>query len=207
MTDYTYNLKAPAAFRPELVDLGDSQRSILSGAVKNIVRPRYWRWTVEWVNVNGTDLIEIEAFFNRVQRDDRVNFRPYNQSNRGTWGGTPVVDGASQSGDTLNIRGGTISTTNYARAGDWLLYSNGIAKAEIKLVTADADTDSSGDASIPIAPAIHTAPPDGGSIFSASPLYGLFVLESVSAPTYDGNNQLAGGAYAGSITVVLSEDV
>lgn len=82
---------------------------------------------------------------------------------RGTPTGTPVVDGGSQTGTSLNIRGLSAFVTNAYRAGDYIqLGTSGDSK--LYMVTDDVDSDSSGNATINIAPKLKSSPSDGDTI-------------------------------------------
>ena len=52
--------------------------------------------------------------------------------------GTPVVDGASQTGETLNITGAPASTTGYLKAGDYIQLGSS-ATAKLYKVLEDAE--------------------------------------------------------------------
>lgn len=95
----------------------------------------------------------------------------------GTWGTTPQVDGATQTGSTLNVKGLTTSTGT-VKAGDVitlaLVYATNIVSGDILgttlrqfTVLADATADSDGKAALTIYPPIKTAAP--GRTCSVSP--------------------------------------
>lgn len=84
--------------------------------------------------------------------------------------GTPVVDGASQSGLTLAVRGFTNSTTDILKAGDWIEVD-----AYLYKVMADADSDGAGDVTLDIWPRLRTSPSDG-AIVTVSDAKGTFRL-------------------------------
>ena len=71
--------------------------------------------------------------------------------------GTPLVNGASQSGNTLIIDGATASQTGYLKAGDYIQLGTGIL-SRLHMVVEDADTDSGGNATLSIEPALRTSP-------------------------------------------------
>lgn len=83
----------------------------------------------------------------------------------GDHGGTPLVKGASQTGSSLAIDGGTNSTTGFLKKGDRFTIAGvyevhpqtKVSTAELQkfVVTADVDTNGSGQATIPISPAIN----------------------------------------------------
>lgn len=70
--------------------------------------------------------------------------------------GTPVVQGAAQSGATLYTRGWTPGAT-IAEAGAYFSYDTSAGRT-MHLVTADAQSDGSGYATLSIEPPIRTAP-------------------------------------------------
>jgi hypothetical protein len=97
-----------------------------------------------------------------------------NATARGAGGGTPVVDGASQTGHTLAVRGGPLSTTGWLKAGDWLQLGSG-STTRLHKVVADAATDGTGDATLDIWPRLRSSPADGATVTIAS-CKGLFQL-------------------------------
>ena len=88
--------------------------------------------------------------------------------------GTPVVNGASQTGDTLNIDGVPTSQTGYLKAGDYIQLGTGIL-SRLHMVVEDADTDSGGNATLSIEPALRTSPSDDLAI-TVSNTKGVFRL-------------------------------
>ena len=90
--------------------------------------------------------------------------------------GTPLVKGASQTGNTLLIDGATASQTGYLKAGDYIQLGSGISQ-RLHMVTADANTDGSGNATLSIEPALRTSPADNLAITVAN-CKGVFRLNS-----------------------------
>ena len=88
---------------------------------------------------------------------------PVGASPRGSAGGTPLVNGASQTGGTLAIDGCTASQTGWLKAGDYIQLGTG-ASATLHKVLADADSNSSGEVSLDIWPYIRTAPNDNATV-------------------------------------------
>tara|TARA_R110000787_G_scaffold42392_3_gene104383 strand:+ start:2331 stop:2951 length:621 start_codon:yes stop_codon:yes gene_type:complete len=70
--------------------------------------------------------------------------------------GTPLVDGASQSGTTLTTDGWTASQTGIMKAGDWVQIGAGSSR-QLCTVLEDADSDGAGDATLSLFPRIRTA--------------------------------------------------
>lgn len=88
---------------------------------------------------------------------------PTGASPRGSAGGTPLVNGASQTGGTLNIDGCTASQTGWLKAGDYIQLGTA-GTATLHKVLADADSNGSGEVSLDIWPYIRTAPADNASV-------------------------------------------
>jgi len=90
--------------------------------------------------------------------------------------GTPLVKGASQTGNTLVCDGATASQTGYLKAGDYIQIGTG-ATGKLHMVVADANTDGSGNSSLDIEPRLRTSPADNLAIIVAN-TKGLFKLTS-----------------------------
>ena len=86
----------------------------------------------------------------------------------------PKVDGASQTGNVLNIDGLQPGKANAFPAGSYIQIGTG-SSARLYMVTADADADYNGEAALDIEPAIITAPSDNADIVYQSPV-GVFRL-------------------------------
>lgn len=94
--------------------------------------------------------------------------------------GTPVVNGASQTGDTLNIDGVPASQTGYLKAGDYIQLGSA-ATARIYKVLDDADSNASGEVSLTIYPDLRSSPSDDATVIVTSAV-GLFRL---TTPTHN----------------------
>ena len=93
-----------------------------------------------------------------------------------TAAGTPVVNGASQTGGTLNIDGLPASATGYLKAGDYIQLGSA-ATSQLYKVLADADSNGSGEASLDIYPNLRSSSADGATVV-VSNAKGLFRLAS-----------------------------
>ena len=80
-----------------------------------------------------------------------------------TTAGTPVVNGASQTGEDLNIDGLPTSVTGYLLAGDYIQLGSGPSSSLYKVLT-QVNTNASGQATLTIWPSLTTAPADGDTI-------------------------------------------
>lgn len=93
---------------------------------------------------------------------------------RGTWGGSPVVDGAGQAGQNLAVRGLSAGATGLK--GDYFQLGSGSA-ARLHMVTVDFTADGAGSATLDIWPRLRGAPADGVALVTATP-QGVFRLTS-----------------------------
>lgn len=102
---------------------------------------------------------------------------------QGTWAGTPLVNGANQTGVDLNIDGLTPSVTGIIKANDVFQLGTGLT-SRLYRVTDDVNSNGSGQATLPIWPAItaDNKPADNAAIVTASPR-GIFRLTGM--PTWN----------------------
>jgi hypothetical protein len=77
--------------------------------------------------------------------------------------GTPVVAGASQTGDTLAIDGLPTSVTGYLKRGDYIQLGSGSTTTLHKVLT-DVDTDGSGAATLDIWPNLRSSPANNATV-------------------------------------------
>lgn len=82
---------------------------------------------------------------------------------RGVATGTPRVNGASQTGEDLNIDGCTANVTGWLKAGDYIQLG-AAGTATLHKVLADVDTNASGEATLSLWPHIRSAPADNATV-------------------------------------------
>ncbi len=144
-----------------------TQQSPLNKSSQGIVLPgSYWWCTFSFGYFVEEDSAKLEAFLVQLETQaGRValwNFaRPIP---RGVGGGSPLVKGAGTLGTNLPIDGAPLSTSAWLKRGDYI----GV-NGELKMVTADVDTDSSGEATIPFGPMLRTAPADNAVVTLTRP--------------------------------------
>jgi hypothetical protein len=93
-----------------------------------------------------------------------------------------LVNGASQTGGTLIIDGLPTSTNGLAKAGDWFEVNG-----ELKRMTADLNSDASGNGFLMFEPTLRTSPANNAPVIFRSPM-GRFIVadESTSMGTRPG---------------------
>ena len=180
MTTYSYPTlsRAPDSMTVDFVSNTASYISPITGATQTIDRGgERLIIRVTYSHLKNADRGILMGFLAKLNgQQHRVNLPYHAINNRGAFGGTPVVNGADQTGTSINIRGGSDGITNWIRAGDIFSFNG-----EMKICTADANTSSAspggGTATISFYPRIRTSPADATSIETTAPT-GVFMLES-----------------------------
>lgn len=94
--------------------------------------------------------------------------------------GTPLVDGASQTGDQLVMDGAPNDATNYLMRGDWIQLGSG-SGAQLYRIKEDASSNGSGQITLEIWPDLRSSPGTNDPITVANTV-GVFRL--TDAPSY-----------------------
>lgn len=89
--------------------------------------------------------------------------------------GTPVINGASQTGNEIDIDGLPTSETGYLLEGDFIQFGSGLTTT-LHMVLEDVDTNGSGEATVVIWPDVRLSPGDGAAVV-VSGAKGLFRLK------------------------------
>jgi hypothetical protein len=93
--------------------------------------------------------------------------------------GTPVVNGASQTGNELNIDGLPASATGYLKAGDYIQLGSA-STSRLYKVLEDVDSNGSGEATLNLWPDLRSSPADGAAVVVSS-AKGVFRLSNNEA--------------------------
>ena len=100
--------------------------------------------------------------------------------------GTPVVNGASQTGSDLAIDGLPASATGYLKAGDYIQLGTA-ATSRLYKVLEDVDSNASGEATLNLWPDLRSSPADDATVV-VSGAKGVFRLASNDASWTIGND-------------------
>ena len=90
--------------------------------------------------------------------------------------GLPVVNGANQTGEELDVSGLPVSTTGYLKAGDYIQLGSG-SQSKLYKVLEDVSSDASGEATMSVYPDIQISPANGSSVVVDN-AQGVFRLSS-----------------------------
>ena len=143
----------------------------------------------------------VETAYKKSYKGPVANYDTYESQNLpkhtvGDHGGTPLAGAGITNGSTVSITGGTASITGFLKAGDVITFDGvfGVNPQNYEttgllqefVVTADVDTDGSGNATIGISPALNdgtatTTNPEGQSI-SLAAYQNVTALPAENAP-------------------------
>lgn len=164
----------PISPKPLSIRIGSIDRNLFSvtHSLRRIVTSRgghRWTFALSYPSGLSRDAIaELWAFIvSQAGQAGAFEFTAPFQAARGSMAGAPVVDGADQVGNALNLSGFTPSQSAVLKAGDYLRIA-GEYKSYLVVDTADSAAD--GTATITIhpalqAPTVHAAAISGNGIF------------------------------------------
>lgn len=116
---------------------------------------------------------------------------------RGTWAGSPLIKGASQTGTTLICDGFTAGAT--VKAGDYFQLGTGTSSRLFQIVT-DGTADGAGELTLEFMPSIMTAFADNLAVTSSS-AKGCFRMLNNSFPSDINSNSLYSFSFKARSTV------
>ena len=122
----------------------------------------WWEGEIAFVPLTASQANLVKAFLLKCRgRFGTFLFGdPYYLANgpQGVGGGTPLVNGSSQTGNSLDVDGFPNSTTVY-KAGDYFQLGSGLT-SRLYCLTDDVISNGSGEATLSFEPKINTAPSD-----------------------------------------------
>lgn len=208
-----YPISPPTGLNPSSLTI--SRNDVVAVAPSPFTgQPQTHRWPGQWWVLSANYPVipdalidQWEGFLGRLKgRYGTFLFGdPSRATPRGPMSGSPVVDGANQSGDYLNIRGATASVTGWGKAGDYIQIGSGMS-ATLYRLSADATTDGSGRASLEVWPQIRQSPsaPGDGATVIVSNTVGRFRL---TEPAGIALSSAAIGTRVGALTLSAFEDL
>jgi hypothetical protein len=140
-----------------------------------------WGADVTFPEMTRADAEEFNSFLLSLMGQKGTFFLgdPLGQQARGVASGSPLVKGASQTGNQLITDGWTNSTTGILLAGDYIQIGLRLYK-----ILKDADSNGSGEATLDIFPRLAESPADNDTIITDS-CVGIFRLTDNVTPIYD----------------------
>lgn len=151
----------------ELIDFGGNQQGPLGGSTQRVNRlGNRWQCTVTMPPMTAAQAREWSAKLTSGLRNGAIWYIPQPSLTIGS-PGSPLVFGAGQAGNSLNIDGLVPGYT--ISIGQWLSISTA-GVAYLYQVAATTSAGASGRASVEIEPALRTSPADNNFVFLATPL-------------------------------------
>ena len=209
MTTYLYTGIAPTSFSLAAQPNTAILTSAITQAEQSIIRPGgRFSLTVTWANVHGASLNAVLGYLDQLNGSEhRAQFRLWIK-NHGAYGGTPLTDGAQTAGSNiLAVRGASLSITNWAKAGDLISVASSASNTYgLHRVTADADSDGTGDVSLSVFPDLHRAYPDGRQVVIGIP-NSNWVMTGAYDVSHDASNLLNNGDHRATVTASFLQDI
>lgn len=175
MTTYAFPSGiVPSSSTWELLSNTATYQSPITGAIQTVDRGgERWAITLRINNLTGDDRATMRAFVTKLNgQQHRFTVHDHSHTQRGNFGGTPLVNGGSQTGNSIDIDGASTGVTNWIRAGDYFSING-----ELKMAIADADSDVSGNVTISFVPRIRSSPANDSAVDVTDPT-GTFILSS-----------------------------
>lgn len=141
--------------------------SPLNGYIQALYLPgTRWAATYTFPPMDGENAAILKAFLMSLEGSaGRFYGKDFSYAGaRGVATGTPLVNGASQTGGTLITDGWTAGQTGILKKGDYFTVNN-----ELKMMTADVNSDGSGNATLQFKPNLRSSPNDNASIEVSAP--------------------------------------
>jgi len=181
-----FNLEeTPTAVSMTLVGQTGLFASPLIASAQTIARDTKWSANYVFSNMRGDERGNLLGTIASLRgQDNRLRVSVFDNPKRGAYGGTPLVDGASQTGFSLNVKAASINVTNWIRKGDYFSVLVG-TEHELKMATTDANSDGTGLVVIDFVPKLRFSPADDAAIFVEdgvlSKPQGIFLLENAES--------------------------
>lgn len=141
-------------------------QSSLNRYVQRIERAgAIWQATFEYPPMKREDAAAVVAFLVKLSgvANTFYGYDPAATTPQGTGNGTPLVNGADQTGSALVTDGWDASET-VLKAGDYFSVND-----EFKMVTDDVTSDGSGNATINFKPQLRSSPADNAAMTVSAP--------------------------------------
>lgn len=136
-----------------------------------------WVANLTFTNRARTQGRVLAAFMARLSGSaGRFKMSPPDLDQQGTFAGSGVVAGASQTGSTLSTSGWAPSQASLARVGDYIEVGG-----ELKMITQDASSDGAGAAVLHIAPPLRKSPANASSIETDAPKAVFYLINDDQA--------------------------
>lgn len=169
----TYPLSVPSGLKVKnssfrlarSVSISESPFTFAQQVIRN--QGERWEGEVTLVPMKRSTVAEVQAFLAKLRGQygtflygdpDYLALGP-----RGSGGGTPLVKGAGQTGNSLLVDGLPSATANVWRAGDYIQIGTG-SSSRLHMIVTDMNTNTAGEGTAEIEPALRSSPSDNAVI-------------------------------------------
>lgn len=178
LTYVTWPAAIPQQMSFGLLPLGTTFTSP-GGLVAQVERAPLWKATVSLQNMDADTSALLNVFLHQMIPAARVvKLTDYGHPQRGSLAGTPLVNGANQTGNTLLTKGWTPNAQGVLKAADGVTLATG----QLVRTMTDVNADASGLATITVEPGILKAPADASALTVVQPT-AVFYMPQGGIPT------------------------
>lgn len=144
-----------------------------------------WRCEISFPRKTRANSAALQAFLLKLNGCEGTFLYgdPRGGTPRGSGDGSPVVEGAGQTGNELDTSGWTFSASGVLLEGDYIQLSSG-ANARLHMVLEDVDADASGNATILIWPNLRESPTDASPVV-INGAKGVFRMDGNQSASWD----------------------
>lgn len=161
----------PSSVDWRLVSNTQSFESPLDGSVQTIELPgAKWAASLTWDTLAADQWRTLQAWIAQLRgAAGRFYYGPPHAAARRATGaiGVPLVNGAGQSGATLNVDGFGLGQQVFL-PGDFIAYDTALGR-QLHIVVATATSNGSGQAALAIEPPIRVSPADNAAVIHVAP--------------------------------------
>ena len=194
----TLSIPAAPGFRASrfgLIANTQTFRSPLDGTVQTLeLTGARWRANYELPPMKRVQAAAWTAFLTELlgSAGRFFGFDPDARSPRGSGLGSPLVNGAGQTGKGLIVDGWSALESALLLPGDYFEVGG-----ELKMATAQVDSDSSGEATLAFTPPLRTSPADGAALTLVNPKVAMMLADDEQAFWDADRASLYGISFAG----------
>ena len=201
--DWPSTLRAPSQVTFGLRGMSQSHTSPFDGSVQSVALPgAKWVGSMSWGPMAGDDWRNFQQFIAQLSgRAGRFKlFHPACARRATAAAGTPLVNGGSQTGNTLVTDGWTAGAL-VLKKGDFFAWNNASSRPQLHQVAGDITANGSGQATLAFSPPLRTSPADNAALDVATPS-AIFMLagDDQGIVSIDGRS-----AYRGSASIEFEE--
>ncbi len=176
MTTYSFPIIRPSAQEWALRNFTAVHESPFNGEIATQDRDgEHWLLRMAWDDLEGTRRHELLAFLFKLNgAQHRFTVQDFSFLRQGAGGGSPLVQGGSQTGKSLIIDGASNNITDWLKAGDKISVAG-----LLHSVDDDVNTNGSGVATINVSPRIFVSPANNEAVEITTPIFTFFMTSPV----------------------------